>query len=58
MPVKEKNRLIREGLALVAYVQSDCGTPSDRDHLVQMLQQHIAIDSYGSCLHNKDLPEQ
>ena len=59
MPLVEKNHLIREeGLALIAYVQSDCGTASDRDQLVKMLQRYIAVDSYGQCLHNKDLPEQ
>ena len=59
VPVEEKNRLIqKEGLALLAYVQSDCDAPSHRDHLVEMLQRHIAVDCYGQCLHNKDLPEQ
>ncbi len=56
---KEKNRLqIEEHLAPVAYVQSDCITPSDRDIYVQALMKHIGVDSYGKCLHNKDLPEQ
>ncbi len=55
----EKSRLIREeNLALVSYVQSDCNTPSDRDHFVQMLQRHIKVDSFGACEHNKDLPRQ
>ena len=55
----EKNRLMREqNLALVNYVQSDCGAPSDRDRLVQMIQRHIPVDSYGSCEHNRELPKQ
>lgn len=54
----EKNRLLGEGLALINYVQSDCEAPSDRDHLVEMLMKYIRIDSYGRCLHNKDLPAQ
>ena len=53
-----KNRLQKENnLAPVAYIQSDCTTPSDRDIYVKALMQHIKIDSYGKCLHNKDLPE-
>ena len=33
-------------------------TPSDRDIYVKALMEHIKVDSYGSCLHNKDLPEK
>lgn len=55
----EKNRVSREeGLAPVAYIQSDCEAPSDRDTLVKMLSKYIKIDCLGICLHNKDLPEQ
>ncbi len=55
----EKNTAKREkNLALVNYVQSDCGALSDRDHFVQMLQRHLVVDSYGKCEHNRDLPEQ
>ncbi|XP_061166081.1 alpha-(1,3)-fucosyltransferase 10-like [Saccostrea echinata] len=46
-----------EDLAPVLYVQSDCGAPSDRDQFVKLLQKYISVDSYGRCLHNKDLPE-
>ncbi len=53
-----KNKLIKdEGLGLVAYVQSSCDTPSGRDEFVQDLMKHVKIDSYGHCLHNKDLPK-
>merc|ERR1711963_888993 len=56
IPLKEKNRLIQEeNLGLVAYVQSSCDTPSGRDDYVKELMNHIPIDSYGYCLHNKDL---
>ena len=40
----------------MAYVQSSCDTPSGRDDYVKELMNHIPIDSYGYCLHNKDLP--
>lgn len=54
---KEKNRLqAEEGLAPIAYIQSDCVCPSDRDVYVAELMKHIRVDSYGRCLHNKDLP--
>ncbi|XP_071107003.1 alpha-(1,3)-fucosyltransferase 10-like [Haliotis cracherodii] len=44
-------------LAPLMYAHSDCDVPSDRDHYVKMLQKYIKVDSYGTCLHNKDLPE-
>ena len=56
VPLSTKNQLIREGLAPVAYVQSGCSTPSGRDDWVEELMKHIKVDSYGECLHNKDLP--
>ena len=43
---------------LVMYIQSDCGTPSDRDAYVTELMKYVQVDSYGKCLHNKDLPEK
>ncbi len=59
VPTSVKSQLMRdEDLALVSYVQSDCGALSDRDHFVQMLQRFIRVDSYGACEHNKDLPKQ
>lgn len=45
------------GIGLVLYLQSDCGTPSDRDTYVAELMKHVQVDSYGKCLHNKDLPD-
>ena len=57
--VKTKNRLqVEENLAPIVYIQSDCNTPSDRDLYIQELMKFIPIDSYGKCLHNKDLPEK
>ncbi|XP_067671205.1 alpha-(1,3)-fucosyltransferase 11-like [Haliotis asinina] len=44
-------------LASVLYVQSHCDVPSDRDRYVKELMKYIDVDSYGECLHNKDLPE-
>ena len=44
-------------LGLVMYVQSDCDPPSDRDTYVEELMKYVKVDSYGKCLHNKDLPE-
>ncbi|XP_060752423.1 alpha-(1,3)-fucosyltransferase 10 [Tachysurus vachellii] len=55
LPLARKNQL-RHTLAPVVYVQSDCDPPSDRDVYVQELMKHIPVDSYGQCLHNKDLP--
>lgn len=56
VPVLKKNDLLK-GLAPVLYVHSDCDTPSGRDVYVKELMKHIKVDSYGACLHNKDLPK-
>ncbi|XP_067952156.1 alpha-(1,3)-fucosyltransferase 10-like [Watersipora subatra] len=54
---QEKERFIEEeNIAPIVYVQGDCDVPSDRDHFVTMMTKHIKIDSYGGCLHNKNLP--
>ena len=44
-------------LGLVVYIQSDCNPPSDRDTYVEELMKYVKVDSYGQCLHNKDLPD-
>uniref|UniRef100_A0A3Q3J2T0 GDP-fucose protein O-fucosyltransferase n=1 Tax=Monopterus albus TaxID=43700 RepID=A0A3Q3J2T0_MONAL len=55
--LEEKNRLRREGLAPVLYMQSHCDVPSDRDRYVKELMKYIEVDSYGKCLNNKPIPE-
>ncbi|XP_056294794.1 alpha-(1,3)-fucosyltransferase 11 isoform X1 [Pseudoliparis swirei] len=54
--LEEKNRLRREGLGPVLYMQSHCDVPSDRNRYVQELMKYIQVDSYGKCLNNKPLP--
>lgn len=57
IPTQEKILLKeKENLAPVVYVQSDCDTPAERDHFVRELSKYIKVDSYGACLHNRDLP--
>ncbi|XP_025905757.1 alpha-(1,3)-fucosyltransferase 10 [Nothoprocta perdicaria] len=56
IPLQKKNSL-RKRLAPLVYVQSDCNPPSDRDSYVRELMCHIQVDSYGECLHNRDLPQ-
>ncbi|KAM6303770.1 GDP-fucose protein O-fucosyltransferase 3 isoform 1-T2 [Podargus strigoides] len=56
IPLYMKNSL-RKTLAPLVYVQSDCNPPSDRDSYVRELMCHIEVDSYGECLHNRDLPQ-
>ncbi|XP_044010718.1 alpha-(1,3)-fucosyltransferase 10 isoform X2 [Aphidius gifuensis] len=55
--VEEKNKLIDQGLASVVYIQSNCDTVNDRDSYISELMKYIKIDSYGSCLNNKKLPD-
>ena len=47
----------KKDLGLVIFLQSGCNPPSDRDAYVKELMKFISVDSYGKCLHNKDLPE-
>jgi len=59
IPVAKKNLIrVQEGLSPIAYVQSSCNAPSERDLYVEELQKFISIDSYGKCLNNKPLPKQ
>lgn len=41
--LEEKNRLRREGLAPVLYMQSHCDIPSDRDRYVHELMKYIQV---------------
>ena len=43
-------------LAPVVFVQSNCNSETGRDDFVRELMKHIDVDSYGSCLHNRDFP--
>ncbi|XP_052816699.1 alpha-(1,3)-fucosyltransferase 10-like [Mya arenaria] len=55
---EQKNRHEREAsLAAVSYTQSDCNVPCGRDNYVRELMKEMTVDSYGSCVHNKDLPK-
>lgn len=56
LPVEKKNKFLEE-LSPIIYTQSDCDVPSGRDQYTKLLMQFINIDSYGTCLHNKDLPQ-
>ena len=54
VPTSQKSK---GDVGLVIYLQSDCNPPSDRDTYVKELMKYVKVDSYGRCLHNKDLPE-
>ena len=58
-PIRYPTQLKSKGsLGQVIFMQSDCDPPSDRDSYIEELMKHIHVDSYGKCLHNKDLPEE
>lgn len=57
IPLNVKNRMVDDGLAPVAYVQSGCDTPSLRDRWVEQFMKHVRVDSYGECLNNKQLTD-
>lgn len=45
-------------LASVVFLQSDCDTMSGREDYVRELMKHMKVDSYGGCLHNRDMPAE
>ncbi|XP_052071022.1 alpha-(1,3)-fucosyltransferase 11-like [Mytilus californianus] len=56
--IKVKNEKQKsDGFAALMYTQSHADVPSYRDSYVKELMKYIDVDSYGTCLHNKDLPE-
>lgn len=57
VPTQKKNSYLQE-IAPILYLQSDCETSTERDIFVQELMNITKIDSYGSCLNNKKLPEK
>ena len=58
-PIRYPTQLKSKGsLGQVFFMQSDCDPPSDRDSYIEELMKYIDVDSYGRCLHNKDLPEE
>lgn len=59
LSAKEKSiQSDRLKLAPVIFVNTDCSTGSDRDGYVQLLMKFVKVDSYGLCLHNRDLPQK
>lgn len=56
VPIGEKS--LHKDKALVLFMQSDCDTMSGRDDYVKELMNYIKVDSYGTCLKNKNLPER
>lgn len=52
-----KNAL-RNELAPILYLQSDCETSTERDAYVRELMKYAKVDSYGACLKNKELPQK
>lgn len=58
VPLRTKNLLQQQQkLAPILYVQSHCDVASDRDGYVRELSKYVAVDSYGQCLHNRNLPQ-
>lgn len=55
MPLDVKNQ---QDIAPVLYIQSGCETPTQRDLYVEELMEYIPVDSYGTCLNNKQIPDQ
>ncbi|NWR14654.1 FUT11 fucosyltransferase, partial [Emberiza fucata] len=58
VPLAEKDAWRQKGYGPVLYMQSHCDVPSDRDRYVRELMKYIQVDSYGKCLHNRELPSE
>lgn len=43
--------------ACVAAFISNCGASTPRLEILRELQKHIRVDSFGTCAHNKDIPD-
>ncbi|KAM9196999.1 GDP-fucose protein O-fucosyltransferase 4 [Dugong dugon] len=56
LPLQERAEWRRRGYAPLLYLQSHCDVPADRDRYVRELMRYIPVDSYGKCLHNRELP--
>ncbi|CAG8455688.1 50_t:CDS:1, partial [Scutellospora calospora] len=42
---------------LVAWMAGNCDPKNNRNDYVQELMKYMAVDSFGICLHNKELPD-
>lgn len=56
VPVANKSK--NDNQALVVFFSSSCNTLTAREDYIQELMQFINIDSFGSCLNNRDMPER
>ncbi|EDV58358.2 alpha-(1,3)-fucosyltransferase B isoform X1 [Drosophila erecta] len=57
VPFSGKSNFGYRPVTSVVFLQSDCDTMSGREDYVKELMKHVPIDSFGSCLRNRDLPE-
>lgn len=51
----KKNNFLKE-ISPILYLQSHCLTSTERDLYVQELMRYQAIDSFGACLNNREIP--
>ena len=58
MPIAEKNKHRRSGIAPAVYIQQHCDADSGRDQFVKELMQHMDVDCLGGCLNNKPMPPE
>jgi hypothetical protein len=56
VPLAVKNQM-RSKINSTVYVQSNCWTESGREVFVEELMKYLQVDSYGQCLHNRDLED-
>lgn len=52
----KRNYATMDGLSNYTFFISNCYALNNRLEILERLMSHINIDSYGKCLHNKDIP--
>lgn len=56
VPISEKKR--NSNFAPILFLNFDCSTITAREDYVRELMDYIDIDSFGTCLNNRDLPKR
>jgi len=54
LPLEEKGK---DGRGLVVTFISNCNASNDRIKILKELMKYVKVDSYGKCVHNKDIYE-
>jgi hypothetical protein len=54
--IQEKNAFRKQGHAPLSILVSNCMANNNRKEYIEELLKHIKVDSFGGCVHTKDMP--